>query len=84
MGEMQKLVQLNFGLNQTNRLGFMAHGTKFSVYVSIHLLAKLIDEAYIKGTFETFFRLPKRMVLLWLSIKLQIGISRSESFVYEI
>ena len=50
----QQSEQINTGPQQTNRLGFMAEGTKLSFYVNGHLLAVLSDETYPNGTFGTY------------------------------
>ncbi len=42
------------GSEQTNRLGIMAEGDRFSLYANGHFLAEASDDTYSKGTFGPF------------------------------
>lgn len=50
----QQNEHINAGPHQTNRLGFMAEGSKLSFYVNGHLLTVLTDETYPNGTFGIY------------------------------
>jgi hypothetical protein len=50
---------INTGADQTNRLGFLAQGSRISLYANGNLLTEIEDQTYANGAFGLFIGSPE-------------------------